>query len=145
MRSLQRIKTEEDVIQNAKIQATDQKKPIIRNLNSLPVPTIAPTDYSARYMGAPPEAIPSSSPISAGCGDVESSCTLPAETPSPKNHMQRRMTPVQLSSPAGSEGGERGNGEAMHRWRSEDDVRSSIVIGKAANGLLELIRAAAGS
>jgi Whi5 like len=145
MRPVPRIKTEEDVIQNARTQATDQKKPTVRNLDSLPMPTIAPTAYSARYMGDHPEAVPSSSPISTGSGGVESSCTLQTETLTPKNHVQRRTYPVQLSSPPGSEGDERANGEAMHRWRSEDDVRSSVVIGKAANGLLELIRAAAGS
>lgn len=132
------IKYEEDVVWAARTQATDQEKPVVRNLNSLPMPRIVPTAYSARYIVPPKKEVSSSPPLST---DSEELCTSRAETLTPKNYAQLRRTPVQLGSPRESEA----DGTSLLGRQSHGDVPSSVVKTEAANGLLELIRAAAES
>lgn len=130
------IKLEEDVISAARNRATREERPVVRNLNSLSIPRMVPTAYSARYMMLPVVEIPSSPPLSIQGEEFEAS--------TPVNPAQLRKSPIQLSSPCESEeaGGNRSQRRQSHGDR---DVTSSVVKTEAANGLLELIRAAAGS
>jgi hypothetical protein len=127
------IKYEEDVISAASSRATDEERPSVRNLNSLPIPRMLPTPYSARYTVPPREEVPTSPSPSPRSDEFEGS--------TPINPAQLSKTPVQLSSPCESEAG----GRSSQRRQSHGDVTSSVVKTEAANRLLELIRAAAES
>jgi hypothetical protein len=108
----------------------------VRNLNSMLLPRMVPTSYSARYMMLPVVEIPSSPPVSTQSEEFEAS--------TPANPAQLRKSPVQLISPCESE--QAGITHSQQRQSHGDrDVTSSVVKNEAANGLLELIRAAAGS
>ena len=96
----------------------------------MPMPTIIPTAYSARYTVAAKE---ESSPLPY-TGTVELARSADSLTPKPKTYTQPRRTPVQPgNTPESGADGRQAN----------EDVTSSVMKGEAANGLLELIRAAA--
>lgn len=130
------IKREEGVISAARRQAIGQLKSAVRNLNSLPLPTIVPTAYSARYMAPAREGIPSSPPASTSSEDLSISG---ANTLTPGDYPRARRSPMQLSSPTPSQA----DSAALERMSSNGDVTSGVVKTEAANGLLDLIRAAA--
>ncbi|ERF73587.1 hypothetical protein EPUS_07521 [Endocarpon pusillum Z07020] len=130
------IKREEGVISAARRQATGQSKSAVRHLNSLPMPTIVPTAYSARYMVPAREGIPSSPPTSTSSEDLGISS---ANTLTPTDCPRARRSPIQLSSPTPSQA----DSAALQRMSSSGDVTSGVVKTEAANGLLDLIRAAA--
>ena len=132
------IKGEEGVISAARSRATNQEKRVVRNLNSLPIPTIIPTAYSARYMIPGREGFPSSPPVSTNSEEL---ATSDVETLTSKDDTRAQRTKVQLSSLTASEA----DGVALQRISSSRDVTSSVVKTEAANGLLDLIRAAAES
>ncbi|KAF2139700.1 uncharacterized protein K452DRAFT_289689 [Aplosporella prunicola CBS 121167] len=100
----------------------------------LPAPLLRPTPYSARHITEP--YMPSSPPTSVG---IESNAT-PRAVQNPHDF----ETPVnrrgfgQLSSPPGSE--EQGGRQRAHT--DSDSLTSSVVKGRAASGLLELMRSA---
>ncbi|OCL10242.1 hypothetical protein AOQ84DRAFT_353638 [Glonium stellatum] len=101
----------------------------------LPAPILRPTAYSSRHITEP--YLPSSPPASAS---PESTDTTPLATP-----IAQTRPIEQLSSPPESE--ERGASCAQQRRRGEllvdddADLASSVVTGRAASGLLELMRA----
>lgn len=130
------IKREEGVISAAKRQATDQLESAVRKLNSLPLPTIVPTAYSARYMAPAREDTPSSPPASTSSEELGISG---ANTITPRDYPRARRSPTQLSSPTASQA----DSVALPRMSSSGDATSGVVKTEAANGLLDLIRAAA--
>ncbi len=132
------IEGAEGVISAARSQATGQEKRVVHNLNSLPMPTIIPTAYSARYVIPGREGFPSSPPISTGSEEL---ATSGVGTLTARDYTQAQRTPVQLSSLTASGVG----GVALQRMDASRDVTSSIGKTEAANGLLDLIRAAAES
>ncbi len=132
------IKGEEGVISAARSRATDQEKRVVRTLNSLPMPTIIPTAYSARYMVPGRGGVSSSPPVSTSSEEL---ATSGVETLTPRDYTRAQRTPVQLSSLTASGI----DGVALQRMDSSRDVTNSVGKTEAANGLLDLIRAAAES
>ena len=142
--SLQRA-SPEGIVAAARARATQQKKPAVRNLSAMSIPTILPTTYSARYMDVPedqgwppkPEGTAENSHEEGRRLGGSRTPTLRQEDP-----MTFPETPMQLSSPRKSSLG----GPATRRGEGSKVVgglTSSVVKGEAANGLLELMRAAA--
>jgi hypothetical protein len=137
----------EGIVAAARARATQQKKPAVRNLNSLPMPTIVPTAYSARYMpiveedAPPPTSAPSSNAAATGWSEGARSFE---RSRAPKLSQEERAvfpkTPMQLSSPSRSDGLGLKHGQGK---KLVGGLTSSVVKGEAANGLLELMRAAA--
>jgi hypothetical protein len=127
----------------------------VKRLESLPTPKIVPTKYSSRYMVASPgqrlaslqqtTQIRSSPPPSYGTGG-HLKIRKTRATPSPSKSTGKKtllpQTPRhQLSSPPGSEEGNRtATGRRLHDIGGST-LTSSVVKGEAANGLLELMRA----
>ncbi len=102
------------------------------------MPTIIPTAYSARYIIPGREDFPSSPPVSTSSEEL---ATSGVGTLSARDYTQAQRTPVQLSSLTASGVG----GVALQRMNASRDVTSSVGKTEAANGLLDLIRAAAQS
>jgi hypothetical protein len=127
------IKLEEDVISAARNRATREARPVVRNLNSLSIPRMVPTAYSARYMMLPIVKIPSSPPLSPQSEESEAS--------TPINPAQLIKSPAQLSNQCENEDAG-GNPSQRRQSHGDGDVTSSVVKTEAANRLLELIRAA---
>ena len=127
----------------------------VQKLNSLPMPRIVPTAYSAKYMTQPPPGernsrrtfteIPSSPPPSHGSSDSIGILRVSKNrsTPSPRKGAGAKRLPKtpmhQLTSPPGSD--DRNTTRRM-QGRGSAALTSSMVKGEAANGLLELMRAA---
>jgi Whi5 like len=131
----------------------------VQRLSALPMPKIVPTAYSARYMTQPQSRkrdshasvidLPSSPPASRGskAGDMVLKIRKTRGTPSPHKMtgMNPRLpeTPMhQLSSPPGSNDGSESRTGREVLGASRLALTSSVVKGEAANGLLELMRAA---
>jgi hypothetical protein len=146
--SLRRI-SPEGIVAAARARATQQKKPAIRNLNSLPIPTILPTAYSARYMAMeeeeapPPSSGPSLNLTVKGLGEGDRRFKR-SKTPTLGQEALATFpkTPTLLSSPPRSDvdGPVATHGQGK---KLIGGLTSSVVKGEAANGLLELMRAAA--
>jgi hypothetical protein len=114
----------------------------------MPIPTILPTAYSARYMPMEEEkGPPQSSTISNGTPDGSGRGTKTVEwsrtpTLSPEDRTKFPKTPMQLCSPLRSDVDDL----ALKHGPSKklvNGLTSSVVKGEAANGLLELMRAGA--
>jgi hypothetical protein len=135
-----------------------QTKPVQR-LSTLPLPKIVPTAYSARYMTQPQSRkrdshasiidLPSSPPASRGskAGEKVLKIRKTRGTPSPRKitRMDARLpeTPMHhLISPPGSNDGDMSRTGRKVDGTSRQALTSSVVKGEAANGLLELMRAA---
>ena len=116
----------------------------------MPIPTIMPTAYSARYMPVEQEEAPTATSallpsnvidnhLSKEMGGVKMSKT---PTLSQEEGTTLPKTPMQLNSPPRSDanGPSLGNGQSKKPFGG---LTSSVVKGEAANGLLELMRAAA--
>jgi len=119
-----------------------QSKPAIKPLSSLPVPTIVPTQFSARFnnglatheagiSAAAEKQVPTSPPTSQSSRrtshkDVDARCKAPD-------------TPLQLSSPPGSQ---QGNDEVADEERNAYGRITSTGKDEAADTLLRLMRAA---
>jgi len=143
------IPSPESQIALARAKATMQEKPAIQSLGGLSVPTIVPTSFSSRWneglveeegpKALQADQIPSSPPLSRGHETLHVRQSLEAKR-RPGPEMPR--TPIQLSSPPGSDDG----GAEDGRWKSRDltygGLTSSVVKGEAASGLLELMRGA---
>ncbi|KAF2092157.1 hypothetical protein K490DRAFT_61602 [Saccharata proteae CBS 121410] len=101
----------------------------------LPAPILRPTAYSSRMINEP--SLPSSPPESNGVDDEETPKGREEfETPTGNKHEA-----AQLSSPPGS--GERGRQNSLTESQGDSDaLTSSVVKGRAASGLLELMRSA---
>ncbi|SLM35147.1 hypothetical protein LPUS_04230 [Lasallia pustulata] len=98
----------------------------------LPAPVLRPTAYSARHITQ--TRVPSSPPNSP---EVSPKAVVQEEvfrTPALPRH-KRLASPLQMSSPPDSEALEGGR-----REDEDDSVTSSVVKGRAANGLLGLMR-----
>ena len=98
----------------------------------LPAPILRPTAYSARHITQ--TEIPSSPPDSAGDSPKPVMQEEVFRTPALPNQ-KRLHSPRQLSSPPDSQAHEDGRPED-----EEDNLTSSVVKGRAANGLLGLMR-----
>ena len=148
----------EDYVAHRRAGVTAQVKLDIRPLNTIPVPRILPTAYSARYMTEAPLAttqhIPPSPPASNGNNSDPRHHNSRGDTPTPKAHRISHAhpmpkTPAQLSSPPTSDG-ESEDGVPVSSWPTFKTpattpgrtLTSSVVKGEAANGLLQLMRAA---
>lgn len=128
-----------------------QIKPVQR-LSAFPMPKIVPTAYSARYMSQAPKQqrhIPSSPPVSCERNvDIQTLTNRKTRgTPSPHKSTCSKVrlpkTPMQqLSSPPGSIAGDTTTTGRRINRTSRSALTSSVVKGEAANGLLELMRAA---
>jgi hypothetical protein len=135
-----------------------QTKPVQR-LSALPLPKIVPTAYSTRYMTQPRSRkrdshasvidLPSSPPASRGSKAGEKVLKIRKIRGTPSPHKITRMnarlpeTPLhQLSSPPGSNDGDMSRTGRKVHGTSRQALTSSVVKGEAANGLLELMRAA---
>jgi hypothetical protein len=138
----------EGIVAAARARATQQRKPPVRDLNSMPIPTIMPTAYSARYMPMDEEkGPPQSSTISSSTPGGSNKGTKAVEwsrtpTLSQEDRTTFPKTPMQLSIPP------RGDVDDLTLKHSPskklvNGLTSSVVKGEAANGLLELMRAAA--
>ena len=138
--SLKRAVNPEGVIAAARARATKQRKPAVKRLSEMAVPRILPTAYSARYMPLGDQerdgAVPSWPPDESANLEQEE-----AGISTPRKQGVYPETPMQLSSPPRSESGEL-NVKDGQRYRILG-LTSSVVKGEAANGLLELMRAAA--
>lgn len=133
----------EGIIAAARARAAGQIKPAVRNLNSLPIPIIVPTAYSASYMEEEETRLLSSPPPSSGSGEavrLKDGGGSGTRTPTKERGLVPK-TPMQLSSPPGSDA-ERSPMKDGHRPLF-GGLTSSVVKGEAANGLLELMRATA--
>jgi hypothetical protein len=139
----------EGIIAAARARATQLKKPAVRSLNGLPIPTIVPTAYSARYMhvekeGPPPQSSAPSSNDTIKGSNEGARCLERSRTPTLTQEDQAMFpkTPMQLGSPPKSDV----CGPTLKPAEGSNLVgglTSSVVKGEAANGLLELMRAAA--
>jgi hypothetical protein len=114
----------------------------------MPIPTIIPTAYSARYMPMDEEkGPPQSSTISSSTPGGSDKGTKVAEwsrspTLSQEDRTTFPKTPMQLRSPPKSDVDDL----TLKHGPSKtlvNGLTSSVVKGEAANGLLELMRAAA--
>ena len=136
----------EGIVAAARSRATQQKKPVVRNLNALPIPTIVPTAYSARYMHVQEEEVGQPLPDGTGNdwseGGRRSVARSRRQASSQEYQTTLPKTPMQLSSrPRNAV-----DGSVVKHGQHEKLVAgltSSVVKGEAANGLLELMRAAA--
>lgn len=117
-----------------------EEKPTVPNLTSLPTPTILPTAYSARYILTAKEEVESALPPTSR-EQVETPRVLHTELPEPEKNMHPR-TPLQLKSSSGSEECRYADKHGSQIPHEERDVTSSAAKDEAANGLLELNRAA---
>ena len=144
----------EAIVAGARLRATLQQKPVLKSLNSMPVPVIVPTAYSVKQMEIPALDHPSSPPPS----DRSTSAWLNQEpgtgigTPAQMDGTRRKQshrhpsTPTQLSSPPGSD-----SGGHRDQWiqsgppagASVSGLTSSVVKGEAADSLLRLMQAGA--
>jgi hypothetical protein len=129
----------EGIVAAARARATQQRKPAVRDLHSLPIPTIVPTAYSARYMRIEEERPRPqlSTPLSSSMEDDSGweargagSSRIPILSQGDRTAFPK--TPMQLSPLKHGQGKKLVGG-----------LTSSVVKGEAANGLLELRRAAA--
>lgn len=134
-----------------------QTKPV-RRLETVPMPKIVPTAYSARYTTQPPfrhlnpyetvpqlPSIPAQSPGNSSGIDTMR-ITMTKATPSPRKVAGTRPRPPktpmhQLSNPPGNENGDGGMASNKMHSRNTALLTSSVVKGEAANNLLELMRA----
>jgi hypothetical protein len=138
----------EGIVAAARARATQQRKPAVRNLNSMPIPTILPTAYSARRMPVDEEKrLPQSSTISSstpGGSHKEVEAAERSKTPvlSQEDRTTFPKTPMQLSSPPRSDVDDLTLKHGPSK-KVVNGLTSSVVKGEAANGLLELMRAAA--
>jgi len=134
--------TPEGIIAAAKARATGQRKPAVRNLTALPIPTIVPTAYSARYMGKLEVQSISSPPPSDGSAEAVEPISLERSgTPTPRKEEARYPeTPLQLGSPPDNVA-QGATAKYSERRKFFGGLTSSVVKGEAANGLLELMRA----
>ena len=142
------VASPERLVAIARASATQRPKPAVKKLSALPMPEIAPTAFSSRYVGAEKQEIelPSTPPPTEGNGSDKGleKTIQKIGTPTPIVGVRKPHQPVQLSSPADTEAGQTplrlrgGQGEAKR-----SGLTSSVVKGEAAHGLLELMRAAA--
>jgi hypothetical protein len=110
------------------------------NPKLLPAPVLVPTAYSARRITEP--YIPSSPPCSAPNSDIdtaesEEDSEKDFTTPTAPKDTESLHPPVQLSSPPGSE---KRIANTSRICDAKASLTSSVVKGRAANGLLELMQ-----
>lgn len=140
----------ESKIAVARARATMQVKPHVQPLDKCGHPTIVPTAFSARLTRDKPQ-IPSSPPLT-----ISADATVPifARTSTPTRPAKSKgikesaegipRTPLQLSSPSRSPEKLSTVGKLKQGKAKYGGGTSSVVRGEAANGLLDLMRRAAG-
>ncbi|KAK7545373.1 hypothetical protein IWX49DRAFT_428021 [Phyllosticta citricarpa] len=131
--------TEPDTTETATADNLDHSSAALK---LLPAPLLQPTAYSTRFIGTPH--LPSSPPATAPDNEDDTA-------PRPKSPQQKApTTPIarhasvpaqQLSSPPGS-GSVDDDDEEARRAATESELTSSVRKGRAASGLLELMRSA---
>ena len=116
-------------------------QPTLSKPKLLPAPVLIPTAYSARPVTEP--YMPSSPPCSAPNSDEDSPDSIDSEeedftTPiASRDNRALLQPPVQLSSPPSSE---KRVANTSRIYDAEGKLTSSVVKGRAANGLLELMQ-----
>ncbi|KAK8199078.1 uncharacterized protein BKA78DRAFT_348200 [Phyllosticta capitalensis] len=109
-------------------------------LKLLPAPLLRPTAYSTRFIESP--TLPSSPPATGPNHDDTTPRALSAQRdtdPTTPTAARRASVPAQLSSPPGSGSTD---GDEVRRAATEGELTSSVRKGRAASGLLELMRSA---
>lgn len=127
-----------------------ETKPTVRSLSSIPVPTIVPTGYSARWMNdtngskqsnqsSQTMALPSSPPVvEDDCPDADSGTKV--YEPKTPNQPSKRRCSQSSPSDCDSDPPTSQKETIQSHLRRHGGLTSSVVKGEAANGLLELMR-----
>ncbi|RVX71806.1 hypothetical protein B0A52_04205 [Exophiala mesophila] len=144
------VLTPETKVALARARATMETKPAVRSLSSIPVPTIMPTEYSARWMddtngskqlsqSSQTLALPSSPPVVEDDGHGADSGAEVFEPQTPNQPSKLRCS---QSSPSdcGSDPPTGQKDTVQNHLLRHGGLTSSVVKGEAANGLLELMR-----
>lgn len=133
----------------ARARATMDRKPAVRPLESLAMPTIAPTAFSARWADdteeSQPADIPSSPPAPMSEAE-ELDETITHEHINPTSDCEQPpKTPELLLRRTGHGGGKENEDVALQNSQLRPrGLTSSVIKGEAANSLLQLVRGVGG-